>query len=280
MKNYLWQKMPSLSLTTFLVALCRPYEYYQVAAFSVPSSSSSGIIAVKESAISNVAKVRLGQRQRLAIPSLFFAVPLEESSESNEDAETLAQLPPTSTTETKSLPPPSSPNMQKDKDDLVNSIDAQPASTPTSTVGTTALFINQQTKRVLIEELGYRRAEVERLRPELALSIMSKRLARPQEGVPAEWLLREDETPSAMLEKLEKEQQYPLKFPLLAVSLILVGKGLSDALITAIKVYIDFPGSDLLVKETFMGLPVLGIDLVCVIVGIALGSWTWNAMKD
>lgn len=109
---------------------------------------------------------------------------------------------------------------------------------------------------------------------------MSKRLARPQEGVPAEWLLREDETPSAMLEKLEKEQQYPLKFPLLAVSLILVGKGLSDALITAIKVYIDFPGSDLLVKETFMGLPVLGIDLVCVIVGIALGSWTWNAMKD
>lgn len=147
-----------------------------------------------------------------------------------------------------------------------------------SAEGTSVLFINQQTKRVLIEELGYRRKEVERLRPELAAPILSTRLSRPFEGVPEDWMIPEEETSSAMLERLENESKYPLKFPLLAVSLILFGKGFGDALITIIKVNIDFPGASL--SESFMGFPVLAIDFICTIIGAALGSWTWKNMKD
>jgi len=202
---------------------------------------------------------------RQAISSHLFA----ESPKPNESTDALAQLTPTSNVFEEGF-------FLDSKDNLISSISEQAATAS----GTTALFINQQTKRVLIEELGYKRAELERLKPELALPIASKRISRPQEGLPEEWLLREDETASAMVAKLEKEQQYPLKFPLLGVSLILFGKGISDALITAIKVYIGFPGADLLVKETFMGLSVLGIDLVCVAIGAALGSWTLKTMKD
>ncbi len=198
---------------------------------------------------------------RQAISSRLFA--------ESPDPDALAQLPPTSKAGEEGV-------VLDSKDDIISSISDQSSSAS----GTTTLFINQQTKRVLIEELGYKRVEVDRLKPELALPIVSKRLSRPQDGVPDDWLLREDETASAMMAKLEKEQQYPLKFPLLGVSLILFGKGLSDALITAIKVYIGFPGANLLVKETFMGLPVLGIDFVCVVIGAALGFWTLNTMKD
>lgn len=167
-----------------------------------------------------------------------------------------------------SLPPSATPEAD-DISELAK--DASPE-------GTSVLFINQQTKRILIEELGYRRKEVERLRPELAAPIVSKRLSRPAEGVPEDWMIPEEETSSAMLERLENESKYPLKFPLLAVSLILFGKGFGDALITIIKVNIDFPGASL--SESFMGFPVLAIDFICTIIGAALGSWTWKNMKD
>lgn len=143
---------------------------------------------------------------------------------------------------------------------------------------TTALFVNQQTKRVLIEELGYKRAEVERLRPELAQPIVNNRTFRPSEGVPEEWMIAEEDTTRAMLDKLESENKYPLKFPLLAVGTILFGKGFGDALITIIKVNIEFPGATL--TEDFMGMPVLAIDAVCVLVGAAVVSWTWKSMRD
>lgn len=259
--------MPSLQINiqTFFAVLCVRYCY--VEAFTVPSSGNGIISCWAEPTIFSI---------RRAISSPLFS----ELSESNETSDSSAELPATKSSPL-SLPqaaPISEAQEEKDDDgdDLLSFIDEQSS----STTGTTAIFINQQTKRALIEELGYKRIEVDRLRPELAPPILSKRLSRPQEGVPDEWLLREDETANAMLEKLEKEQKYPLKFPLLAVSLVLFGKGLSDALITGIKVYTSFPGADLLVKETFMGVPVLGIDFICVVVGVALGSWTWNTMKD
>lgn len=160
-------------------------------------------------------------------------------------------------------------------DDDSDESDAPPAP---SASATTALFINQQTKRILIEELGYRRAEVERLRPELAQPIVEKRNYRPSEGVPEDWMVAEEDTTRAMLDKLESENKYPLKFPLLAVGTIIFGKGFGDALITIIKVNIDFPGATL--TEEFVGVPVLAIDAICVVAGAALASWTWNTMRD
>jgi len=74
------------------------------------------------------------------------------------------------------------------------------------------------------------------------------------------------------LERLESESRYPLKFPLLCVSTILAGKGLSDALITIIKVQQGFVGASLV--------PVLGIDALCVAAGVGLGVWTWRTMVD
>lgn len=101
------------------------------------------------------------------------------------------------------------------------------------------------------------------------------------EELPDEWLLSSEEDANAnaaMIKRLEDESKYPLKFPLLGISLVLFGKGLSDALITIIKVNIDFPGVSL--TEQFMGVPVLAIDAVCVVVGVALASWTWKTMKN
>jgi hypothetical protein len=60
--------------------------------------------------------------------------------------------------------------------------------------------------------------------------------------------------------------------------LVLSGKGLSDAIVTAIKVSMQFKGASL--TEEFMGVPVLGIDFVCLTVGVALGTWTWQNMKE
>lgn len=137
-------------------------------------------------------------------------------------------------------------------------------------------MITNEMKRVLIEELGYRRQEVERLREELAGPIIEKRVARPLEGVPADWTKSEEE--NGMRAKLEREGRYPLKTPLLGVALVLFGKGLSDALVTLIKVQQGFRGASL--TENFGGVPVLAIDLVSVLVGLGLGWWTWNTMKD
>jgi hypothetical protein len=40
----------------------------------------------------------------------------------------------------------------------------------------------------------------------------------------------------------------------------------------------QFKGASL--TEEFMGVPVLGIDFVCLTVGVALGTWTWQNMKE
>jgi hypothetical protein len=196
--------------------------------------------------------------------SLIFAEAAGDSSEDGDDATATTALPPATDT---------SDGGASEKS---NEIDT---STPTEAapVATTALFINQQTKRILIEELGYKRAEVERLRPELAQPLVEKRTFRPS-TMPEEWMMAEEDTARAMLDKLESENRYPLKFPLLAVGTILFGKGFGDALITLIKVNIDFPGATL--AEEFLGVPVLAIDAACVVVGAALASWTWNTMKD
>lgn len=172
--------------------------------------------------------------------------------------------------------PPATDTSDDGATDKSNEIDTPTEAAPA--VATAALFINQQTKRILIEELGYRRAEVERLRPELAQPLVEKRTFRPSEGMPEEWMMAEEDTTRAMLDKLESENRYPLKFPLLAIGTILFGKGFGDALITLIKVNIDFPGANL--TEEFLGVPVLAIDAACVVAGAALASWTWNTMKD
>mmetsp|Transcript_20713 Transcript_20713/g.37397 ORF Transcript_20713/g.37397 Transcript_20713/m.37397 type:complete len:259 (+) Transcript_20713:137-913(+) len=199
-----------------------------------------------------------------------FAESDEDENEGSDSALKVSALPPAAIS---SLPP------AKDDDDN-DATDTEPTIAPSATAaGTAVLFIDQKSKRILIEELGYKRSEVERLRPELAQPILTQRMYRPKsKELPEEWLLSEEETSSAMLQRLENESKYPLKFPLLAISLVLFGKGLSDALITIIKVNIDFPGVSL--TEQFMGVPVLAIDAVCVVLGAALGLWTWKTMKD
>ena len=81
-----------------------------------------------------------------------------------------------------------------------------------------------------------------------------------------------------MKEKLKAESKYPFFFPLLAASAVVGGKGLTDAAITLIKVSIGFKGASL--SEEFLGLPVLGIDGACVVVGVALATWTWQTQRD
>ncbi|CAB9530054.1 expressed unknown protein [Seminavis robusta] len=157
-----------------------------------------------------------------------------------------------------------------------NDIGATNDSIQSSSVAT---MMSQENKRILIEELGYRRKDAERLRLELVSSIVEKRLKCPTEGIPEEWCRSEQELTreSRMMQRLEQESQYPLKLPLIGISLILFGKGFGDALITIIKVNMDFPGASL--AEQFLGVPVLGIDMLCVVLGGALGWWTWKTMK-
>lgn len=146
-------------------------------------------------------------------------------------------------------------------------------------------MITREMKRTMVEELGYRRAEVDTIRVELVSGIIENRIQCPSEGMPTDWIDLEleamnkamQENPNNMIERLEGESKYPLKFPLLAASLILFGKGFSDALITVIKVNIDFPGASL--TEQFQGIPVLAIDFICVVIGTVAGLWTWKTMK-
>jgi len=138
-------------------------------------------------------------------------------------------------------------------------------------------MINQESKRILIEELGYRRSDVERMRPQLAAPVIARRLPCPAGGMPERWVDAELVV-QMQRSKLENESKYPLKIPLLGISLVLLGKGLGDLIITLVKVSIDFPGATL--AEEFMGAPVLLIDGVCVVLGLALGSWTWKTMRD
>jgi len=149
----------------------------------------------------------------------------------------------------------------------------------------TTFMITREMKRTLVEGLGYTRKDVERIKVALVPEILQKRIRSPT-PMPTDWidkelemLLRNDNAPetSNMMKKLEEEGKYPLKFPLLGISLVLFGKGFSDALITIIKVNMDFPGASL--TASFQGIPVLAIDVLCVIAGLGLGLWTYNTMK-
>jgi translation initiation factor 2 gamma subunit (eIF-2gamma) len=135
-------------------------------------------------------------------------------------------------------------------------------------------MITQEMKRILVEELGYSRKDIDAMRVELAGPIVEKRMKCPEQGMPDEWI----DQNRALASRLENESKYPLKVPLLLVSTVLFGKGMSDAVVTLIKVNMDFPGASLM--EEFMGANVLGIDAVCVAAGLALGVWTWKTMQD
>ena len=143
-------------------------------------------------------------------------------------------------------------------------------------------MITQNMKQIMIEELGYKRKEVDSIRVELVPNIIENKIKCPPDGMSQSLFdpqLQESNNNNSnrMLEKLKNESKYPLKFPLLAVSLVLFGKGFSDALITLIKVNMDFPGASLTAQ--FQGIPILGIDILCVILGSFLGLWTWKTMK-
>jgi hypothetical protein len=150
-----------------------------------------------------------------------------------------------------------------------------------NTVSSQVFMITREMKRMMVEELNYKRKDVDSIRLDLVAKILENRIQCPSEGMPANWVDEDRESVnqenSTMIERLENENKYPLKFPLLAVSLILFGKGFSDAMITLIKVNMNFPGASLTAQ--FEGIPVLAIDGICVIVGMGLGLWTWKAMK-
>ena len=137
-------------------------------------------------------------------------------------------------------------------------------------------MVSQEQRRILIEELGFRRTDVEKLRVKLVAPIIAKRLRCPESGMPEAWI--DPQSSASMLSKLENESKYPFKVPLLGLSTILAGKGLSDLVVTLIKVKMNFPGASLI--ESFQGVPILLIDVVCVLLGTGLGIWTWNAMRD
>jgi len=155
---------------------------------------------------------------------------------------------------------------------------------PTTTVATVPTMISIENKRILIEELGYKRRDVDQLKFEMAPVLVEQRIPCPTTGLPASWcrsqeefIMEQENKQARLMEKLEQESKYPFKVPLLGASLILFGKGFSDALITIIKVNMNFPGSSLV--DEFLGVPVLLIDALCVAAGASLGWWTWNNMK-
>lgn len=185
-----------------------------------------------------------------------------------------------SLTESVSSPMNISSSEQAANDMSFNPTIVGPSSTSVQTM------LTAETKRVLIEELGYRRRDVERMRVELAGPIIEQRIRSPpgNKEMPEAWLdpdLPIASTPSndRMLQQLQSESRFPLKFPLLGISAILFGKGLSDALITLIKVNQGFPGATL-TKVFVGGIPVLAIDALCVLAGASLGAWAWTAMRD
>lgn len=193
---------------------------------------------------------------------------LLEASSSDEAAEdaTAEEAPALAAAATNALPP-AAPLA----DEILTS-----SSSSSSTASTTTFMITSEMRRVLVEELRYTRSEVDSLRVEMAGSIIEQRISRPEGGMPESWRAPQDD--GGMLGRLERESRYPLKVPLLGISLVLGGKGLGDALITLIKVNTGFPGASL--AETFMGANVLAIDVLCVLAGIGLGTWTWKTMRD
>jgi len=169
------------------------------------------------------------------------------------------------------LPPASQSGELNGSEDLI----------PTDGTITSTIMITRELKRVLVEELGYRIVDVEKLRYELAAPIASKRIRCPEEGMPESWIRKGYNTDISsqerMRSRLESESKYPLKIPLLAVSTILAGKGLTDLVVTVLKVNAGIRGASL--TEEFLGLPVLAIDALCVVIGVSLGLWTWKSMR-
>jgi hypothetical protein len=70
----------------------------------------------------------------------------------------------------------------------------------------------------------------------------------------------------SMKERLTKENRQPLRLPLLLGSGILAGKALSDALISIIRAATGTPEAT---NNWGEGLQMLGIDVVCVVLGLA-----------
>lgn len=81
-----------------------------------------------------------------------------------------------------------------------------------------------------------------------------------------------------MKAKLQAEAEYPLFAPLMFGSAVIGGKGLTDALLTVAKVSAGIRGASL--AETFLGVPVLLIDALCVVAGISLARYTWTTMRS
>jgi len=219
---------------------------------------------------------------------LLFSSTSEESNEKDAGIKALDAKSPESTTKELTLPPRSRSN-SNNQEEIASDDPSMLSSSlnPEDFAGaSTTVMITREMKRVLIEELGYRRGDVDVMRVELAGPIVEKRISCPPQGMPDSWCDKalqmastvQDDRDNSMRKRLEKESKYPLKFPFLGISLILLGKGLSDLIITLVKVYINFPGASL--TEEFMGIPILVIDMVAIIVGTSFGAWTWNTMKD
>ena len=85
-----------------------------------------------------------------------------------------------------SLPPSSSTTTDDDDDDDVANVEQIASSS------TVAVMMSQETRRILIEELGYRRKDVDRMRVELAAPIVAKRLPCPETGMPDSWYRNDD----------------------------------------------------------------------------------------
>ncbi len=222
------------------------------------------------------------QPAKTNVGRLHRSIPLFAKASKDEGGSSITQVADVDDNESgavKALGPASSPESDLDEPDVTDS------SIPEgSTTSSQVFMITRDVKRTMIEELGYKRTEVDAIRLELVANIIENRVRCPSDGMPAEWVDRDREAAnqssqesSNMMQRLENESKYPLKFPLLAVSLILFGKGFSDALITLIKVNINFPGASLTAQ--FQGVPVLAIDFVCVIAGLGMGLWTFKTMK-
>lgn len=208
---------------------------------------------------------------------------LELSADKNNEGDTKTDDVATETPKVKALG--AATTMPTNASDTTNENDPesppQVKSTTSATSSQTIFMLTNEMKRTLIEELGYTRKNVELMRVELGQAAIEKRTQCPPEGMPESWCdqsLIGLDSQSAMRKKLENESKYPLKVPLLGASLVLLGKGLSDAGITIIKVNSSFRGASL--TEEFMGVPVLAIDFVCIVLGISLGIWAWKTMRD
>jgi hypothetical protein len=219
---------------------------------------------------------------------LWKTLPLELSADNDNEGDTKTDDVATETTTIKALgaataiPTDASESTNENDSESPPQVESTTSATPSSSQ--TIFMLTNEMKRTLIEELGYTRKNVELMRVELGQAAIEKRTQCPPEGMPESWCdksligLDSNASQSAMRKKLENESKYPLKVPLLGASLVLLGKGLSDAGITIIKVNSGFRGASL--TEEFMGLPVLAIDFVCIVLGISLGIWTWKTMRD